>query len=394
MPRAHVTEIAILGGGIIGCSAAALAAERGAKVMLIERAEVGAGASGRNLGAVQHPLDAVLAPLYQETLASYRALAASQDGFDFPSSPAGLLMVSDAEAVVQRMRGDFDEPGSATDGLRADLLAPRQVQSLEPSLADDLWAVRVDTGYPIPPHAATHAMAARARAAGADLRLGVAAIPAIRYGKVGGLILEGGRPLHADLVLIAAGPWSPYLLDPSGRWQPIVATWGATAQLELADAPRHVVEEARVESVNQPVEKAGDGRAAPVDQTPSLFTIASATHGTATIGSTFLPFEPDHRAMAPALVARGRRFLPSLAGARITASRACARPQSVDGRPLLGALPGVDGLFIAAGHGPWGISTGPASARLVVDAMLAGSPIPDALRADRVEPPDIREVSV
>ena len=98
--------------------------------------------------------------------------------------------------------------------------------------------------------------------------------------------------------------------------------------------------------------------------------------------------------MAPALVARGRRYLPSLAGARITASRACARPQSVDGIPLLGALPGVDGLFIAAGHGPWGISTGPASARLVVDAMLAGSPIPDALRADRVEPPDIREVSV
>ena len=43
---------------------------------------------------------------------------------------------------------------------------------------------------------------------------------------------------------------------------------------------------------------------------------------------------------------------------------------SVDGRPLLGPLPGVDGLFVAAGHGPWGISLGPGSARLVADAVL------------------------
>jgi glycine/D-amino acid oxidase-like deaminating enzyme len=47
--------------------------------------------------------------------------------------------------------------------------------------------------------------------------------------------------------------------------------------------------------------------------------------------------------------------------------RACARPQSSDGRPLLGAL--GDGLYIAAGHGPWGISLGPASARIVADLV-------------------------
>ena len=67
---------------------------------------------------------------------------------------------------------------------------------------------------------------------------------------------------------------------------------------------------------------------------------------------------------------RGTRFVPALAGTHVVSVRACARPMSVDGRPLLGPLPEVGGLFVAAGHGPWGISLGPGSARLVADAIL------------------------
>ena len=62
-------------------------------------------------------------------------------------------------------------------------------------------------------------------------------------------------------------------------------------------------------------------------------------------------------------------------------TRACPRPQSHDGRPVLGPVPGVEGLFVAAGHGPWGISAGPGSARLVADAMLGrDAAIPAELR--------------
>ena len=141
MGAGRPVEVAIVGGGIIGCAAAAFAAEAGARVTLYERAEVGAGASGRNMGAVQHPFDPILA--------------------------------------------------------------------------------RLETGFPIPPHAATAAMARRAREAGAQLELGAAAVPAVVNGRAVGVVLEGLRPRAADLVLIAAGPWSPYLLDPSGRWQPM-----------------------------------------------------------------------------------------------------------------------------------------------------------------------------
>jgi glycine/D-amino acid oxidase-like deaminating enzyme len=82
--------------------------------------------------------------------------------------------------------------------------------------------------------------------------------------------------------------------------------------------------------------------------------------------------------------------VPAVAGARLGPSRACARPLSLDGRPLIGRVPGIDGLWIAAGHGPWGISTGPASGRLLADLVLGrvAAPPPE-LDPDRFGAPPI-----
>ncbi len=49
----------------------------------------------------------------------------------------------------------------------------------------------------------------------------------------------------------------------------------------------------------------------------------------------------------------------------------------------MGELPGIEGLWIAAGHGPWGISTGPATARIAADAILGMAEPPAALSAAR-----------
>ncbi len=238
-------DLLIVGGGIIGCSAAAFAAERGASVVLVEATEIGAGASGRNSGVVQHPFDPVLAPLHEATLEHYRALA--DGGFAFPAEPAGLLLLTDDAAAGHARVAELN---ASEPSLAAAFLDEPALRQREPMLAGGLSAVLLATGYPIPPHAATQAMAARAERAGAELRLGVR-VAAIEAGPA--LRLEDGSSLEAGAILVATGPWSAELLDPTGAWRPIRPTYGVTVQVALSPTPASVLEEGAVHTVNRPV---------------------------------------------------------------------------------------------------------------------------------------------
>ena len=371
-------DVVVIGGGIIGCAAAAIMADRGAAVVLVEESAIGAGASGRNLGAIQHPFDPVLAGLYAESLSRYRALASIPEyGFGMGDEPAGLLLLNPdrdaAAAQVRRLGRTFPE-------LAPELVEPDDLLLLEPSLAPGPAAVRLATGFPVPPAAATAAWAALAEDRGAVVVVGSAARPLDRDGSVAGVTLDDGSTIESLAVLVAAGPWSPPLVDPSGTWRPIHATWGVTVQLRLdGRAPLHIVEEDEVDAISR-ADAATERASEVVDpdaDPPSLFSMATAG-GVTTLGSTFLPAEPDPARIGSLLLRRAAAFLPAVVEAELVGRRMCARPQSVDGRPFIGAVPDVAGLFVCAGHGPWGISTGPASAAIAARAILDGTrPVPE-----------------
>jgi len=348
-------DVAVVGAGIVGCAVATFLAEAGATVALVERDEVAAGASGRNSGVVQHPMDPALLHLFTETIGHYRQLAAH--GFALPAEPQGLLLVAEEEGALA---GELAAIRRGYPELAAEALAAGEPAKLEPALAPDVAAVRLHTGYAVPPTGATRAFAARAQAAGAQLRIGERAALA-----PGGLAV-GGERLAAGAVVVAAGPWTPDLIDPTGAWRPIRPVWGVNVEVRLAAAPRHALEEAGVEQL---LAHRGDP--------PPLFSLITA-EGTSSLGSTFLPRKPDASALAPGLRKRGARFVPELGTTPIVSVRACPRPHAADGRPLLGRAPGRDDVFVAAGHGPWGISLGPASARLVADLVLGRAAAPPA----------------
>lgn len=358
-------------------------ADRGARVILVEGRAIGAGASGRNLGAIQHPFDPVLATLYVESLARYRALA---DGpcagaFALGQRPAGLLQVNrDPDAARRQARRMAD----AFPELAPAFCDPAEVAEMEPALVDGLAAVLLATGYPVPPAAATEAWADLAAERGTRFLVGAAAGLDVVDGRAVGVRLEDGASVAAGAVLIAAGPWTPRLVDPSGAWRPIVPTWGVTVQLELAGPPpTHVIEEDEGDAINRPAAATERAAGSEASDPPSLFSLSSAA-GITTLGSTFLPAEPDEASVAEFLIRRAVAYMPSIADARIVGRRTCARPQSVDGRPFIGAVGGFpDGLYVCAGHGPWGISTGPASAAIAARAVLDGTPPPPELDASR-----------
>ena len=352
---------------MVGCAAAAFLAEAGARVDLYESGELAGAASGRNSGVLQHPFDPVMAELHAETMEHLRAL----DGIELPPEPAGILMVSGDGAALER--ADVDIVREAPE-LSPRLLGERELRELEPALARGLRACRLKTGYPVQPAAVTLALARRARRAGARLHEHEPAWPWVVAGQTRGVLAAGLRR-PADRVLVAAGPWTPEVVDPTGSWRPIAAVWGVVVELRLEDAPSHVVEEVGVEDV------AGGGAGA-----GAVFSAVTAG-GITSVGSTFLRAEPDPRAWVPRLLERAVRFLPAVGAAPVLGVRACARPQALDGRPLVGELEDPTGLWVAAGHGPWGISTGAATGRLVAGALLETAVVPPELSVERIALP-------
>ncbi len=372
-------DVVVVGGGIAGVSAAAALAEAGRRVVLVERAGVAAAASGRNSGVVQHPFDPVLVALHLATVEAYRGLAASGvGGFTLDPEPSGLLMVTHAPEVAARIA---DELSRSHPELAPTFLPPGDARRLEPALAPDVAACRLAIGYPVVPDSATRAFAGLARSRGVTIQVGHPATLDVVSGRTRGVRLAGGTTVEADEVVVAAGPWSPVLVDPSGTWQPIRAVWGVVVSVTLAAPARHVLEQAELEI--EPDDDAG-----PPHEDADFSLVPAGL--TSALGSTFLERAPDPNAWVPRLLAHGRRFVPGIADAAVGAVRACARPVSLDGRPLVGRVPGVDGLWIVAGHGPWGISTGPGSSLLLAELMTGrrASP-PTALDPARFGAPPI-----
>ena len=359
------TDVVIIGGGIVGASAAAFLAEAGATVTLVERDGLASGASGANSGIVQHPFDPVLAALYRETVGLYRELTAADVGFRLGAEPAGLIYVSADEAAVRAVDRSLAE---AFPELERVVAGGAELQAIEPAIAPGIWGCLVGIGYPVAPAASTYAYATIAERRGVRVRAGRTAALDRRGEAIVGVVVDGVST-RADAVLVAAGPGSPAVVDPTGGWLPIRARWGVVVETELPTGPAHILEEAEIGAA------IGTGSTGVADDEPGVHLSLVPLDGVAAIGSTFLAREPEPADWIERILTRASTFVPAVTDAPIRGTRACARPQSRDGRPLIGRIPEMPGLFICAGHGAWGISTGPASARMVVDEMLGRSPV-------------------
>ncbi len=353
---------------MVGTAAAAILAGEGARVTLYEREAIAAGASGRNSGVVQHPFDPPLVGLYERTVEVYRALGAElpDAGFVLADEPAGLMLLSRRVDIVTLLAEQLQ---AAFPYLAATVLQGEELLAVEPTLAPDLAACRISAGFPIVPSAPTYALATLAERRGASIRQGHDASPAIEAGVCVG-VQVAGRLEPAAAVIVAGGPWSSELIDPSGQWRPIRPVWGVVVETVMRLPPTHVLEEAEMDAALGAghLLPAG-GEAAEDPAVTPRFSLMTAA-GRSVAGSTFLDDEPDLGPWVERILKRGSRYVPALLEAPIREVRACARPVAIDARPLIGRVPGIDGLFVCAGHGPWGISTGPGSARILADLVL------------------------
>ncbi len=112
--------------------------------------------------------------------------------------------------------------------------------------------------------------------------------------------------------------------------------------------------------------------------TPEVFPRADGTTYVCAISSeTPLPadpreVEPDYGAI-DRLTDLCRRISPALTPSRVLRTQACFRPITRDGLPIIGAVPGVAGAYVATGHSVWGILNAPATAEAMADLILDGA---------------------
>jgi glycine/D-amino acid oxidase-like deaminating enzyme len=338
----------ILGAGAIGTSVAYRLAAKGADVIVIERSAIACAASGKSGGflAMDWCDGTPLMSLARRSFALHAELAEDLGGdwgYRRMTTYAGVMGGRSARAP----RGRGPSPG----WVSPDVAITGQLGS-------------GGTTAQVQPAAFTAGMMRAAAERGAELRLGRVTGLLRRGEDVAGVHLEG-ETLEADAVVIAMGPWS--LL--AAQWLALPPVFALKGHSLLFETGTTIPPEALFLEY---AEAAGS------QLSPEVFPRADGTTYVCAISSDSpLPVDPDlvvpDDGAIDRLKALCNRISPILAGSHVLASQACYRPVTQDGLPLIGAVPGARGAYVATGHGAWGILNAPATGEAVAELILDGA---------------------
>jgi sarcosine oxidase, subunit beta len=363
----------IVGGGVVGCAAAFFLAERGEHdVVLLERDRLGQGTSKGGVGGIRHQfVDELDVRLSKLAVAFWRSFE-DRTGARFELHQRGYLFIAETAEGLAQLR----EPIALYErvGVNVEMVDLTEVERLVPGIrTDDLVGGRfgAEDGYGDPLDALA-GFAGSAQLGGVKIREHVAALELVRDGdRVTGVRTSEGV-ISCDRVLLATGCWTASLAATAGVAVPI---WPyARSVMEagpfpaLSRAPMTIEWESGLHF--RP--RGAMQRFA----MPNLTTDGGVEKGPGAPPARFVPGEFPPLVVPPSLEpwvrARAARRHPVFAELRITDSWSCYYEMTPDDHPVVGAVPGVSSLYLAAGFSGHGFMHTPATAQLVVEEMLDG----------------------
>ncbi len=340
-------RIVICGGGAIGAAIAYFLSRRGATPVVIEPHEVGGAASGKSGGFLASDWchGTALDRLARRSFLLHAELA------DALGNPWGYRRLDTFAGYAA------ENDGAARSGERPWL-------SASVTLSGRLGGPQ--TTAIVEPRAFTQGLMNAARQRGAEL-VHAAAVDLLRSpnGAAKGVVLESGGTVEGDAVIVAMGPWSIL----ATRWMPLPVVFGYKGHSLVFRTGDAVPAEALFLEYR---EASGELL------TPELFSRADGTTWACAVSSTAaLPVDPADVRPDDGAHERLERLCrivsPALASAPIVARQACFRPVTEDGLPLIGAIPGVEGAYVATGHNVWGMLNAPATGEAVAELLLDGT---------------------
>jgi glycine oxidase len=357
-------DVAVIGGGVIGCAIAWRLGQAGMRVIVIERGQPGAEASHAAGGMLVPQAEADRADDFFQLGVKSRAMYADfarelreATGIDVEYRTEGTLylaLTDEDEAELDRRWQWQREAGLNVKRLSADC-----ARKLEPQVNDRLrWALKFPDDHQVDNRRLMLALAAAAQSVGAEFQTNTEAIRLLTESQAGhrhvtGIETTKGE-VQAGAIVLAAGSWSSLLTDERGnsvtgfRIKPVR---GQMIAIENPTPPlRHIIYSCRGYLV------------------PRL-------SGCVITGSTteYVGYDKSVTAGGVAsIIERAVEIAPALRSQPIREMWAGLRPKGRDNMPVLGADPNFSNLIYATAHYRNGILLTPITARAISEIICGG----------------------
>jgi glycine oxidase len=350
-----VSDVLIIGGGVIGCGIARALATGGAAVTLVDPRSVGGGASRASAGMLapfsEGRHDLALQALGAQSLARFDGLvqALADEGLPVPFFRAGSIEVAlDADAATTL---DTVAAVLTRDGIACERLDRASLRDVEPMVARTALA-----GLEIPAHGAVDVpvlVAALWRsAASRGARLVHARAHRVSRSVSSVRVDTSEGVFEASQVVLAAGCWAGQVEVDGVAPLPVQPVRGQLLVVRADSPPTHTL------------------------WGPGCYLVPWAD-GTILVGATVEHVGFDERSTAGGLgqlLQAATALLPSVVDAAFVEVRVGLRPGTLDDRPIIGASKCVEGLIYATGHYRNGALLAPLTAEAVAD-LVGGTPL-------------------
>ncbi|WP_442601529.1 NAD(P)/FAD-dependent oxidoreductase [Paenibacillus sp. KN14-4R] len=383
------TEVAIIGGGIVGSSIAYFLGKKGIDVTVIEKGELASGTSSRcdgNILAIDKDpgFDSQMSLVSQQIISEL-----SQDlTCSFEYRAPGSILVCETDEEMDAAKQWVDRQKAL--GLPFRMLDRQDIRAESPYLADDLpGGLECATDSTVNPYLLTYALfedAAEKYGVHIHLRTEVKGITRNKAAN-GYTIHTSEGDVTASKIVNAAGVWAPHIGQMVGIDIPIVPRKGhlIVASRQMPVGMRKVMEFGYL------ISKFGGERK--VDELTAKYGVALVFEPTESqnflIGSSreFVGFDTScNMEVVRCMARRALRFYPKLNDFNIVRTYTGLRPWTSDHLPIVSEVKELPGFYIAAGHEGDGISLAAVTGKLMSEMITEQSQTvisPEPLRFER-----------